>query len=907
MRVKSLVCLLGVFLLIAPLALSQSRETGAIGGTVLDDEGVPLPGVTMSVTSPNLIRPRSMMTDASGQFRFPALPPGFYAIKVELAGFGSQIRENVRVTTTASLSIDFTLAPASLQEEVTVVAVSPTIDVKSTETASVTLGSDILMNMPFSNFAMDIVNLAPGVNDNVAYGASSSTGISYQIDGVDVSDPEAGSAWVFNDPNIVEEAKIMGVGLPAEYGNFTGVIFNLVTKSGGNEFSGMTQFFYQGDKWLNDNYDAYIDDFPDLSSSGEAIFDIAGNLGGPIVKDKVWFFFGAQYYRSKNYVTGFPEAVDYKQPRAFLKLTAQLTNKTSINSFLEYDAYNGINRGASVTSAPDATLNQVSPDIVGNFSLTHIFSERTFFDIKAAFFHGYYYLDPEAGDVAAHYNINDNMRYDSRGYFFYADRDRIQANTSVTHYAEDFLGGDHDFKFGVEFEYGNVRNRFGYTGPNAYYYVDYTGYGPYGYYYTGNYLAYQYEGYDTKTKYTRLEGFVQDSWKIGDRLNISIGARLSQLWGGVQTKGNVYNNFRLAPRVGFTYDLLGDKSTILKAHFGQFTEAMLTAFHDRLNPASAYQDYTGFFWDTIGQEWIEWFRVEYEDLYTLDSNIKHPYMNQYTVSVERELFKDTSLSVTYINREWKNIWGRVDSKALYEPVEVFIPELNKTFTVYNQTNPGEHAYLLKNIVKGDTNISLDPYRKYQGLQFTFHKRFSNKWQLLASYVYSKATGTLDNGFADDIGWGGSTDDPNFWINADGESTNSPTHQVKIQGTYVLPFGIQFNAYFRAISGDTWTTRYRTQRFGQGRVTFFTEDRGSNRYETGMLLDLRLEKTFTLAGKYRIGVIGDVFNVFNDDTVTSWGTRIGYDWIPGDYASTSGHELYGITAARQYRVGIRFMF
>jgi hypothetical protein len=437
--------------------------------------------------------------------------------------------------------------------------------------------------------------------------------------------------------------------------------------------------------------------------------------------------------------------------------------------------------------------------------------------------------------------------------------------------------------------------------------VDYTGYGPYGYYYTGNYLAYQYEGYDTKTTYTRIEGFVQDSWKIGDRLNISLGARLTQVFGGVQTTGNVYNNFRVAPRVGFTFDLLGDKSTIFKAHFGQFTEAMLSAFHDRMNPASSYSDAIAYYWDVPGQELVEFSRTQHDDLYTLDADIKHPYMNQFTVSIERELFKDTSLSVTYINREWKNIWGEYDTLAQWEPIDVFVPDLNQTFTIYDRLNPSDQAYYITNIQAGDPWIPETPYRKYWGLQFTFHKRFSNKWQLLASYVYSHATGNMDNGFADDIGWGGNVSSPNFWINSDGTSTSDPTHQIKIQGTYVLPFGIQFNAYFRAITGNAWTTRFRTQRLGQGRETFFAEQRGSNHYEMSALLDLRLEKTFTLAGKYRIGVIGDMFNVFNDDTITSWGTRIGYDWVPGDYASTSGHELYGIVNARQYRVGIRFMF
>jgi len=307
------------------------------------------------------------------------------------------------------------------------------------------------------------------------------------------------------------------------------------------------------------------------------------------------------------------------------------------------------------------------------------------------------------------------------------------------------------------------------------------------------------------------------------------------------------------------------------------------------------------------------FRVEHESLYTLDPDIKHPYMNQFTVSIERELFRDASLSATYIYRDWKNIIGPIDNAAIWAPVVITDPENPATtYTVYEQTNAGTHEYVIKNLATGDPGIGDNiPYRRYWGFEFMFNKRFSNKWQLLASYVYSKAYGTLNNGFGDDVGWGGDVEDPNYWINADGNSTNDPTHMIKLQGTYVLPFGVYLTGYFRAIQGDAWTRRMRTTPLNQGRVTFFTEARGSNHYPIEKILDLRLEKTFVLAEKFRLGLMVDIFNVFNDDSITSWGTRIGYDWqLPGDedyYTSTDGHELYGTTRARQARVGIRLMF
>jgi hypothetical protein len=292
-------------------------------------------------------------------------------------------------------------------------------------------------------------------------------------------------------------------------------------------------------------------------------------------------------------------------------------------------------------------------------------------------------------------------------------------------------------------------------------------------------------------------------------------------------------------------------------------------------------------------------------------------MSRITVSspktIERELFKDASVGITYINRAWKNIVGLYNLKSDFEPYDVMVPELNKTYQIFQQSEDtvGLTEYIIANIAKGQPWISVDPYRKYWGVEFLFNKRFSNRWQMLLSYVYAKATGTIDNEFGHDLGMSGrdglTTADPNYWINAEGHSTYDPTHMLKIQGTYVLPFDISFNAYFRAITGNAWTTRYRTDYLNQGRVTFYAEPRGSNHFDMASILDIRLEKTFNLAKRYRLGVILDAFNILNADTITNWASSIGYDYVPGDYASTQGHVLYDIVTPRQFRVGIRLMF
>ena len=912
MKRKSVLVLMGFVLILFSLAYSQSKETGALTGTVLDEENSPLPGAVVTITSPNLMGSREFVADAQGQFRFPALPPGEYTIKAQLQGFANSVQQNIRLTTTARLNIDLIMKPSTVEEEVTVIAQSPTVDIKSTETASVTMSNEILRNVPNNQFTANIVNMAPGVTDNVAYGASANTGIAYSMDGVNVADPEGGSAWVFSDYNIIEEAKVMGVGLPAEYGNFTGVIFNLVTKSGGNNFSGHFEFDFQGYQadskfWQAQNNQAYLTDFPALTSPSSKLMDINGHLGGPIVKDKLWFYVGGQFYRTQNRPTGFPEDVDYKQPRFFAKLTSQLTPTLNMNLAFQRTKYQGINRDSGSTVSPEATVTQDSPDWLLSFSLTKILSPKTFFDIKSNYFEGIYYLDPEVG-FAPYSHVdwaNNSYRTQSAGYYYYADRARFGTNASLTHYAEDFLLGSHEFKFGAEFERSMARSRYGYTGTGGALgdnikYFDY--YGPY--------YAYQYAGYDTNTRYTRLEMFFQDSWQVTKRLNLSLGLRYSQNWGDVKgVSGSVFKTKRLAPRLGFTFDILGDKSTILKAHYGHYTEAMLTAYHDRMNPRANFKDFVVYYYD--GESWSEQYRTPYAP-YTMDPNIKHPYMAQFTVGIERELFKDTSFGVTYINRKWNDLIGRYNRAVDYTEQTVYSSLLDESFTVYEQTSEtlGATDFLITNIRKDPVLfpwILEEPYRKYEGVEVLFNKRFSNRWQLLASYVYGKATGTVNNSFGGDIGWGGAKSDPNAWINAKGNLTSDPTHMIKIQGTYVLPFDISLTGYFWGITGDAWTTRLRTQGFNQGRITFFTEPRGSKHYPMEKILNLRIEKIFTLADRYRLGLMVDVFNVFNADTISSWGTRIGYDWNPGDYASTDGHELYGISTPRQARVGVRLMF
>jgi outer membrane receptor protein involved in Fe transport len=891
----------------------QSRETGAILGTVTDARTEPLPGVSVTLSGGSLMGRRTAISDPEGFFRFPALPPGRYDVTAELAGFRTAVQKGLRLTTTVILTVAMVLAPLAVAEEVTVVAEAPTVDVKSAETASVTLSEEILRNIPYNQYSGNIVNLAPGVEGDVAYGASQLSGIASTMDGVNVSDPMVGGQWVIVDHNIVAEAKIMGVGLPAEYGGFSGVIFNLVTKSGGNAFSGHFEFDYQGQDtdwpkglWQASNIGAYSQEFPGLTAPHERSLDGSAHLGGPLRADRLWFYAGLQWNQAWRRTTGFPLPAASIQPRAFAKLTAQLGRSLNLMAWLETDILDMDDLGGSALTSPEATVRMRSFEVVGNFSLTKVLDPRAFFDLKGSFFSGSWSMEPMAGaDAVCRIEIADgDYKTGSSGYGWRQDPDRLQFNASVSRYSEDFLAGDHDFKFGAEIERSANKLHFEYTGADHTVYRDYQGL---------PYLAYRYEGYTTDTRYTRLEVFAQDAWQVTKRLNVNAGLRYSRNRGTVKgVPGIVYRTARLAPRLGFTLDLLGDRTTVLKAHYGHFTEAMMTAIHERMNPDTAYNDFIASYWS--GTEWIEFDRLVHEGLFRMDPAIKHPYLEQWTLGLERELFRDASLSVTYIHRDWRKLISFYDTESAYERAPFDVPELGTTLDLYERTSGGSHDFVLTNIAPPDPWIPAEYGRRYRGLEVLFNKRFSRRWQVLASYVRARARGTVDNGTSSDIGWGShdslTPGDPNYWINADGDSTYVPTHMVKLQGTYIVPgLELAINAYFRAVSGHAWTTRFTSPLLAQGRVTVFAEPRGSGRYPMDRTLDVRLEKVFTIGAKYRLGLIADVFNVFNADTVLDWGTVLGRDYDPamaGD-SLTGGHALYAITTPRRARLGVRLMF
>jgi hypothetical protein len=363
-----------------------------------------------------------------------------------------------------------------------------------------------------------------------------------------------------------------------------------------------------------------------------------------------------------------------------------------------------------------------------------------------------------------------------------------------------------------------------------------------------------------------------------------------------------------SPRIGVTYDIFDDHSTIVKAHYGRMFENIISAYYTRLAPVS---DYIAYYWDPDSETYVEnWRDVWDPDKYKMDPDISMPYVDQFTVGVEREIIKDLTIGVTYIYRNFKNFIDRVNLTGEFEKVaDTYTdPDTGEVYDIpyYVQTNPGASRYILTNPVEGQYPIvGFTPYRKYNSFQIQINKRFSNRWQLLFSYVYSKTQGNADTdvwgSYSSGLGTSQIFTNPNYQTNIVGRPTHDIPHQVKVQGTVVLPWDINLSAYYLFLSGMTYSDYVRVSIPDPegGSKNIIAESMGNKRYPAQHNLDLQLEKIFTIKNRTRLGVMASVFNLFNDDTVTGVNSILN---IADEYGSA-----VSLVNPRVFRVGLRFYF
>ena len=814
---RSITRTLALFLAFAaavPL-LAQSL-TGTVTGTVTDEQGGALPGVTLTLTGKTGAKTTTSGTD--GSYRFVGLDPGSYSVQTSMPNFAARRQDNVIVTVGKEAAIDFALKVGGLAESVDVLAEAPVVDTTSSATNN-NLSQDLLFNMPIrqGNTATNLLNFAPGINDSAAYGGDASSGNGLLIDGVDTRDPSGGTAWTFYNYNIVQEVQFTGIGAPAEYGAFTGAVVNTITKSGGNQWSGLFDVIYTKSSFASKNVPGeYIAENPNLAQSAktEKLVDFTTQLSGPIIQDKLFFFASAQRYQKDDDPIGPRTRLNEASDRFNGKLTWQPSSNDNVAAHIQFDNFNIIGRAGyqALTDSDDITNREDAPEFVWVASWRHLFGSKTFTEVKYTGWWGFFDLNPEtlydADPETQPGRIDENgARYGSQGYAYYADRGRHQAQRLGLPLRRGFRPPRPQVRRG-----GGAQQdtRPQHLPPQR-----------------RLLLRLRRRALPGLQLQLRLRG--PQPPRVGVRPGLVEGQRPPDPEPGPaprprrrQTSGRrqrLHEHEHRPPlRLRLRRDrrqqdggegqlqpvLRGDLQRHLQAgHSGSgrlhhVRRQRLPAVPWHLRPRGAGRDRPGS-----------------GGVYGIDPDIKHPRVDETSLGLERALTNDVRLSVTGIYRNNTNLVGSVNPAARWTPTTA-TNGLGQPMQLYRWANPGdsETTQVITNPdgfqfrdPNGNVLGTVDATKKYKALMIVASKRFTDRWQAQVSYVLSKSYGTIDNTSEGSFGANSSTnggggtrqyETPNvILVNSDGELTNSRRHELKLMfGAQIPKIEVGFNAYFR---------------------------------------------------------------------------------------------------------------
>jgi hypothetical protein len=410
--------LLGALLILSGLTYAQ-EQYGNVRGQVVDTDGQPLPGVTVTLESP-LFAPRSVTTFPSGIFRFINITPGVYTLKCGLQGFKTFLQQNLDLRVGSNFDLKIVMEQTALQEEVTVKAESPIVDTKKTS-VGVNVTQVALQEVPSARDPWVILQQVPGISmgeENVGGSRSGmqtlfySKGTDYEsavwnMDGIPITDQTSFGSSFYFDFDSFEEMNITTGGQDAPI-QTAGVSINFVTRRGGNKFQGMARFYFANDDLQADNRTGELKELGYLGDQIVQMLDYGFQLGGPILKDRLWFWLGFGVQDSRRLtISGYPS--DYKLYNYNAKLNAQLSSKNRAELALYVPLKYAYGRGAGPFNPPETTWDQ-KPDgpVYVKLEDEHIFSPNFLLSLKLSYLNNPFELHPKGGlEAQAGYDLVD--------------------------------------------------------------------------------------------------------------------------------------------------------------------------------------------------------------------------------------------------------------------------------------------------------------------------------------------------------------------------------------------------------------------------------------------------------------------------------------------------------------------
>ena len=870
---------------LAPFAFAQ-RTTGTVVGTVKDASGAILPGVTVTVSGEKIVGSQTTTTNEQGFYRFASLPPGGYEIVFKLPGFSTLRRQGVKLSVGATEEVSAELKVSQMAEEVTVTDDAPVVDTQ-TNTVSTNYDKDWVRNAPVPRFSMfDLLAASPGVSQSTQGATSMSafgSGVdenSFQIDGTNLTAPSTGAAWPYPNTDAIEEIEVLALGAPAEYGNVTGAVFNVVTRQGTNEFHGDANFYLQTQGLTSRNTtDAEDFGFP---FHREKFHDGTFQLSGPIKKDKLWFFASYQYQRDAKTPAGVDPQffTNEKADRVFFKINWQVSPKHKLALGYHNDYYD-LPYTPDANSAPSTVGVNYGQNPTPNLMYTGVLSDKTVIEARFAGFWG----DDHAGPIVSgearvqprFYNL-DTGQVTGGVYYWYDDQSyQATASFKVSHFADKFLGASHDFKFGVQYINGGVHNAVYGANDLIYTYTD--GFGNQAAY------GYQYQPFSYGGTTTGLGLFLDDTVRVNDRLTLNLGVRYDHNVAKIpdlldrDVAGNpsgttipgrsIYTWNAVAPRLGFNYKLTKDGKTALRGHYGRYYRGVVTGEYSGSVGVSPHITRSGAY-DLATRTFIDPEVTEFSQNQSVDPGYRNPYTDQFVASLEREIAHNLGLSIHYINKRsrrgpaWSDLTGQYEDATTYDNVGADAtgqPVVVKRLL----SDPTESLFELSNndAIKTDT----------QAITVQVTKRMSKGWQMVAAYTHLSSKGTLPSGRSGLLSPQNATarfsnfgQNPNDFVNAGGRLLGDRPHTFKTQLVVQLPAGFLVGANYQFQTGRAWARRSRISdpelNFPTAPEINIEERDGKRRVANQSLLDVRLQKSFAFGKKVKFQLFADALNLTN---------------------------------------------
>jgi hypothetical protein len=962
---------LGVILLTVSL-FAQIPTKGNIRGTVTDEEGNSLPGVTVEATSPKFMGTATAVTDANGAYRLLSLTPGAYTITYTLQGFKTVTRGDIVIHVNETLKLDIAMEMGAIEEEITVIGQSPLIDVKST-TKGMTLTKAMFEMLPKGRNFDTLVTAVPGVNNEPWLGGVSVDGAStaenmYYVDGTDITRIDTGRAGQGAVFEFVDEVQIVASGYEAEYGGALGGVVSVITRQGGNEYHGELIGYYSGSALtgkerdtlrydpLQFNVTEYVNYQDMYGKDPTHRYEFGFSLGGYILRDRLWFFGSflpviSTHDREVTFLDPAGAKGDYSTKTNYYNFQAKLTAQpvgfmrvgaSFVNNFRKYRGslpnragtsnYYDENWAKYGYDYPNWTASGFADLTLGANLMVNIRGgkfryNRTNQQVTAATFgeprwyHSSNYTDYFDGtplEIPAAYQRPHGWQNRGRIYEYKKlIKYKQHVGADFTYFMS--LAGEHALKFGVQWvRQGEDTDRtLDSNLPDVYFrwgrdcIIGLTNYGQ------GTYGYYEVRGSEETGPFgeffdvhnDRWAFYIQDSWTIGEKLTLNLGLRAESEYVPPFTEAEnlpegLAADFKpmqfglgdkLAPRIGFIYDMFGDASLKIFGSFGHYYDVIKTYMpahsYAGFKWKSAYHKLDTYQWDTIGINnnfpgdtlaVIDWRTPSFD---STDPDMKPVSQQEVSFGVEKMLMENFSATIRVVQKHLR---------YTIEDVGVITPTGEK----YYECNPG-YGYSLH--IGNDTG-KFDPSypetpkakREYWAVNFSLDKRLSNNWLAGFSYTWSRLTGNYSGlGSSDEYGRTSPYVERSFdnWAMAqcfaedgqisnelkplDGPLVTDRPHFFKLYGAYTFPFGLTTGVVVNAMSGTPFTeTWYFWQTY------FYPYNRGYHMDENGNLVQERMpflwfanayaEYNLRIGEKYTLQLNVNVDNLFDTKTARYMG-------------------------------------